>query len=436
MKKFLLGTLLALLSFLSVQAAQAGSVAPQAYVIRVQQDITPASADFIHAQLKKAAAQNANVFVIELDTPGGLMDSMKKIVQDIIASPVPVVTYVGPSGAHAASAGTYIMYAGEIAAMAPGTNLGAATPIMMGQPGAKPQSVLEKKIASDASAYIRSLADMRGRNAGWAAMAVNQSVSLTASEALKKHVINVMADNIPDLLKKIDGTQVKVGEQLVTLRTAGAAVTYHKGGWRAQLLAAITDPNITYLLMIIGFWGIIIEFSHPGAIFPGITGAVCILLWLYAMNILPVNYTGVALILLGLSCMTAEAFMPTIGVLGVGGAAAFAIGSVLMFNVPGFSVSYWLIGLVTLLSLGFLSFILAILIKDRTRPSTVGPETMVGITGKVVEWNGKEGAVHVNGALWKAESPVVCKLQKGDKVKVTAVNGLCITIEPNQSVST
>ncbi len=436
MKKILLGAFLALLLYLSVQAAQAGSPAPLAYVVRVQQDITPASADFIHDQLKKAAAQNAAVFIIELDTPGGLMDSMKAIVQDIIASPVPVVTYVSPPGAHAASAGTYIMYASEIAAMAPATNLGAATPVMMGQEGAKPQSVLEKKMASDAAAYIRGLADMRGRNADWAAMAVNKSVSLTATEALQKHVINVMADNVPDLLKKIDGMQVKVGERSETLHTAGATVEYHKGNWRARLLAAITDPNITYLLMIIGFWGIIIEFSHPGAIFPGITGAVCILLWLYAMNILPVNYTGVALIMLGIACMTAEAFMPTIGVLGVGGAAAFAIGSVLMFNVPGFAVSYWLIGLVTLVSLAFLSFILAILIKDRRKPSTVGPETMVGMAGKVVEWNGKEGAVRVNGAVWKAESAVACTLAKGDKVKITAVNGLCVTIDPNQSVST
>ena len=291
-------TFIALFMFcLPVQAAV--KEAPTAYVVKVQDIITPATSDFIHRQLQLATEEKASVFVIELDTPGGLMDSMKSIIQDILASKVPVVTYVSPSGAHAASAGTYIMYASHVAAMAPSTNLGAATPITMGGKN-DPKDTLSKKMASDASAYIRGLAELRSRNSPWAEKAVNESVSLSASEALKQNVVDVVAGNLDELMNKIDGRTVKTADASMTLATKGARIEFHEADWHTKLLAIITNPNITFLLMSIGAYGIILEFSHPGAFFPGIMGGICLLLGLYALNVLPINYAGLGLLILGI----------------------------------------------------------------------------------------------------------------------------------------
>lgn len=425
--RILLALITSLLLCLPVQAATGGI--PTAYVIRVQDVITPASADFIHHELQLAANEKASVFVIELDTPGGLMESMESINQNIIASPVPVVTYVSPSGAHAASAGTYIMYASHIAAMAPSTNLGAATPIMMGSK-LDADDPLEKKIISDASAYIRGLAELRKRNSAWATEAVSQAVSLSASEALQQKVIDVTADNIDDLMNKIDGRIVEVDHAPFTLHTKNARIEFHEPDWRTRLLSAITNPNITFLLMSIGAYGIILEFSHPGAFFPGILGAICLLLGLYAMNVLPINYAGLALIVLGIGCMTAEAFLPTFGVLGIGGAAAFAIGASILINVPGFGISPWLIAGMTLISLGLLSVALTLIIRSRKRKVTTGIEAMTEAVGEVVSWQQTEGEVRVAGTIWKAQSSTAYNFKKGDKIKVLKVEGLCLMIEP------
>ncbi len=429
--KIFLSFMLAFFLCLPVQAM--AKEAPVAYVVKVQDIITPATSDFIHRHQQQAADEKAAVFVIELDTPGGLMDSMKSIIQDILASPVPVVTYVSPSGAHAASAGTYIMYASHIAAMAPSTNLGAATPIIMGGKN-DPKDTLERKMISDASAYIRGLAEIRKRNGDWAEKAVSEAVSLSVTEALKQKVIDVTAVSLDDLMDKIDGRTVKVNNADVTLHTKGAKIDFHEADWRAKFLAIITNPNITFLLTSIGAYGIILEFSHPGAFFPGILGAICLLLGLYAMNVLPINYAGLGLIALGIGCMTAEAFMPSLGVLGIGGAAAFAIGASILINsdIPGFGISPWLIAAMTLCSVGLLSVTLSLALRARKRPVTTGVEGMAGSVGEIVDWHQTEGDVRVAGAIWKAKSSTAYILKKGDKIKVLGVEGLCLIIQPHR----
>ena len=435
--RFIYALLLSLTLALSVQAVAGelndySAAAPQAYLVKVQEVITPATADFIRHHLEEAAEQKADVFVLALDTPGGLMDSMKMIIQDIIASPVPVVTYVSPSGAHAASAGTYIMYASHIAAMAPGTNLGAASPIMMDKPDADAKSVLESKMINDASAYIRGLAELRKRNMDWAEKAVREAVSLSASEALREKVVDAVEPDLPALLSKIDGREVKLGEVSARLKTKGAIIVKHEGSWREKLLSFITNPNITFLLLSLGAYGIIAEFSHPGAFFPGILGAICLLFAMYALNILPVNYVGLGLLFLGIGCMTAEAFTPSVGVLGVGGAIAFAMGASILFDAPALAVSPWLIAGVTLTSFGLLSFVLAVVVRTRRRPVTMGPETMAGAVGEIVDWHKSEGAVRVAGTVWKARGAEAFILKKGDRVKVLSVEGLIVVIEPQK----
>jgi membrane-bound serine protease (ClpP class) len=413
----------------------AKSDAPLAYVMTVRDIISPASSDFIHRHLLRAAEHKAAVVVIELDTPGGLMDSMKDIIRDILASPVPVVTYVSPSGAHAASAGTYIMYASHIAAMAPGTNLGAATPITMNGDDKKdtqPKSTLETKMVSDAAAYIRGLSDLRKRNGVWAEQAVRDAVSLSSGEALSQKVIDVTAEDIPELLNKIDGKSVKVGNSMVTLKTRGAVIERHEQDLRSHILSIITNPNITFLLMTIGAYGLIYEFAHPGAFFPGIMGGICIILGLFALNVLPVNYTGLLLLILGIGCMTAEAFMPSFGVLGIGGAAAFALGATILFDSGWWSygVSPLLIAGMTLISLGILSVSLTLVMRARRRPVSTGAEGLRNSTGTVSSWSQTGGEILVAGTLWKAISSDAYILKKGDKVKILEVDGLCLIIKP------
>lgn len=428
MKNTALTLITALLLSLPAEAARE---TPHVELLSVHDIISPASADFIHRGLEKAAEDKANAVVLELDTPGGLMDSMKAIVQDILASPVPVITYVSPSGAHSASAGVYIMYASHIAAMAPGTNLGAATPITLDKPEAKPTSVLEKKMSSDAAAYLRSLAEIRKRNAEWGEKAVYDSVSLSASEAEAQHVVDATAASLPELLDRVDGRSVKMKNGAVTLKTKNAAVERIEPDWRARLLSIVTNPNITFLLMTIGAYGIILEFSHPGAFFPGIMGAICLLLGMYALNILPVSYTGLSLILLGLGCMAAEAFMPSFGVLGIGGAAAFAIGALMLFDPSsGIAVSPPLVASVTLLSLAFFGLLLAYAVKARRRPVTTGAEALKGAEGTIMEWSQTAGTALVAGAVWKAQSSTAYILKKGDKIEVLKVEGLSLVIRP------
>lgn len=408
--------------------------------------IGPASHDYIKRSLATAAAQNAQVVIIRLNTPGGLDVSMREIIQEIIASPVPVVSYVAPSGARAASAGTYILYASHIAAMAPATNLGAATPIKIGgfpsipEPSDKKpengqreqsdmQDPMQRKIVNDAVAYIRGLAQMRGRNAEWAEKAVREAVSLTANEALAEGVIDLTALDIPDLLAKIDGRTIDMQGQEITLSTQNIAIQELEQDWRTRLLAIITDPNIAYILMLIGIYGLILEFANPGTIVAGVVGAVCLLLALFAFQVLPVNYAGLALIFLGIIFMLAEMFMPSFGALGIGGMIAFVMGSIMLLDMdmPGYGVSIPLIATFALITAGFFLFVVGMAIKGRHRPIVSGREELVNEIGEVIDDFDKEGWIRVHGELWQAQTNV--PLHRGQKVRVVAINGLTLLVE-------
>lgn len=419
----------------------------QALWLSVDGAIGPATHDYLKRSFAKAVEQNAQVIIIQMDTPGGLDASMRDIIRDIIASPVPVISFVAPSGARAASAGTYILYASHIAAMAPATNLGAATPVQItGFPGGdaidkKPENGDEKevpvlrdpmtsKIVNDAVAYIRGLAQMRGRNADWAEQAVREGVSLTAEEALSEGVIDLMADSIPDLLAKTDGLTVNVLGQEKTLSTKNMTVQRLEQDWRTRLLAIITDPNVAYILMLLGIYALIFEFSNPGTIFSGVVGAVCLLLALFAFQVLPINYAGLALIVLGIAFMLGEVFVPSFGALGIGGVIAFVIGSVMLLDtgVPGYGVSVPLIATFALLSAVFFMLILGMAIKARQRPVVSGREQLIGGIGEVLEDFDSRGWIRIHGERWEAQASE--PLKRGQKVCVTATNDLVLVVKP------
>lgn len=434
---FLTGLFLAGLNFAQAKETEEAKSdnTPLAYVIKLSGAITPASFDLINRHLKMAAQKEADIVVIEMHTPGGLYDATQQIIQAIIDSPVPVATYVSPSGSHAASAGTYIMYASHIAAMAPSTNLGAATPIQMqqGDDGKnKEKSTLESKMVNDAAAYIRGLAELRGRNAEWAEKAVREAESLTSSEALSKKVIDVIAEDIDHLMKKIDGKTVKMAHgKTMKLDTKDARIETITPDWRHDLLEVITHPNVAFLLMTLGSYGLIYEFANPGALFPGIIGAICLLLGLFALNILPINYSGLALMFLGITLMAAEAFTAAFGILGIGGAAAFALGAMMLIesDMPGYGIDWWVIASTTAMSVGILSVMLAVAMEAQRRPATTGVEELLSAEGEVIEWSGGTGEIRVTGEIWKAVTQNQIILQKGDKVRIVAVDGLILTID-------
>ena len=396
--------------------------------------ISPATYALVKREIARAEKANAEALIFEMHTPGGLYDSTQQIVQAILDSKVPVVTYVSPSGSHAASAGTYILYASHIAAMAPSTNLGAATPVQMGENKKKEdESALDRKMVNDASAYIRGLAELRGRNAEWAEKAVRDAESLTSSEALSKKVIDMVADDIESLLRKMDGKTVKMAHgKTYTLQTKDARAEKFEPDWMHTLLEIITHPNVALLLMSLGSYGLIYEFANPGALFPGIMGAICLLLGLYAMNVLPVSYSGLALVFLGLILMAAEAFTPTFGVLGLGGAAAFIFGSAMLIqsDVPGLQVDWWMIAAMTGTSLLFLTLILGLVVSSHRKPKTTGVEEILSSIAVVQNWSGSEGTVHLTGEVWKAFSTGPYILQKGDQVRIVEIDGLRVKIMP------
>jgi membrane-bound serine protease (ClpP class) len=403
--------------------------------------------------LEAAAEERAELVILRMDTPGGLDTAMRGIIQSILASSVPVVTYVSPSGARAASAGTYILYASHVAAMAPATTLGAATPVQIGgMPGvpespeepekkSKPENndtnndAMTKKMVNDAAAYIRGLAELRGRNAEWAEKAVREAASLTAEQALQMRVIDLVAVDMSQLLTQLHGRKVNVLGQERMLDTQGIVLTHREADWRSKLLAVITNPNVAYILMLIGIYGLIFEFSNPGAFLPGIAGAICLLLALYAFQVLPVNYTGLALILLGVALMVAEAMAPSFGALGIGGVVAFVVGSIILMDtdVPGFGVSLPLIGAFALFSSALFTVLLMMVFKARKRPVVSGQEELLGATGIVTADFETDGTVRIHSENWRARSNA--PVRRGQRVRVQKIDGLTLLVEPVADVN-
>jgi membrane-bound serine protease (ClpP class) len=447
--------------FASIAPAQADEIA---LVLQIDSAIGAASADYIIEGIEQAEANGNALVVLQMDTPGGLDSAMRDIIKAILASRVPVATFVSPAGSRAASAGTYILYASHIAAMTPASNLGAATPVQIGgapslpeapkQPpsdestenaedntadstnssndaaDAVPADAMKAKMVNDAVAYIKSLAKARGRNAEWAERAVREAVSLTASEALEQNVIDIVANDINDLLVQMDGRIVDVANQPVTLKTAELQTKHLKPTWRTELLMIITDPSVAYLLMLVGIYGLLLEGYNPGGFVPGIVGAICLLLALFAFQVLPVNYAGLALMLLGIMLMIAEGFAPSFGVLGLGGLAAFVFGSIILMDsdVPGFAVSQSIIGGIAIAGGLAMLGLIYMLMRARNRPVVSGAEGMLGQTAEVLEGFSGRGNVFLDGERWLAES--LQPVHKGQLVRVTAIHGLVVNIEP------
>ena len=414
--------------------------------LEINDVIGPATADYIVRNLQKAVDRQAMAVLILMDTPGGLDISMRQIIKQIIASPIPVISYVAPGGARAASAGTYILYASDIAAMAPATNVGAATPVQIsgfggfGNDKNSPDKNEEKfkpladpmthKMVNDASAYIRGLAEMHGRNAEWAEQAVRDAASLSAVEALKLNVIDIIAPSVSDLFQQLQGRKVNVSGKELILNTANIEIQSIKPDWRSQFLAVITNPSMAYILLMVGIYGLVLEFSHPGSLVPGTVGGICLLLALYALQLLPVNYTGMGLILFGIALMIVEAFMPSFGILGLGGVVAFVIGSVILMDtdMPGFGIDTELIAGFALSSAAFFIIALSLVLKSRQNPVVSGKEQMLDSIGVVLDDFTGKGMIHIHGENWQATCDQ--SLHKNEKVRVTAITGLLLQVIP------
>lgn len=474
-----MASLTALVTASSAEAAKLnGSSLATATVMDVEGAIGPASAHYVIRGIEAAQASNSRLVILRIDTPGGLDTSMRDIIRSILASEVPVVSYVAPSGARAASAGTYILYASHVAAMAPATNLGAATPVSIGggdaapepdsspKPGSSPESgsspqpgtptepatkqrpappaapepehsrilpagsAMEHKVVNDAVAYIRGLAELRGRNADWAEQAVRGAASLSATAALKANVIDVIARDVPDLLAQLDGREVRVANETVKLHTRDLAVKFEKPDWRTELLSVITHPTVAYGLLLIGIYGLLFEGYNPGAVFPGVVGAISLLIALFAFQILSVNYAGLALVILGAGMIAAEFFFPAYGSLGLGGLIGFVVGSLILFDsdVPGMNIARPVIAAVATAGALVIALMTWIASRSVRRPVVSGVQGMLGASAEVFESFTGRGRVRFGGEIWNAHSAV--PLTAGQIVRITKVDGLTVWVEP------
>ena len=428
------------------------------FVARIDLDgpIGPAAAEYVDAAMRQAEADGATAIVLQMDTPGGLAGSMRRIVSTILASRLPVLGYVAPAGARAASAGTYILYACPVAAMAPATHLGAATPVSLGGgtplPTGSPRPASSRssgtpasgdssadaesrKVLNDAIAYIRSLAQLHGRNAAWAEQAVRGASTLTASEAASQHVVDFVAADIASLLAQADGHGVRLGEQTVTLKLRGLPVRDYPPDWRARFLGIVTNPTIAYLLLLAGIYGLILEAFHPGTWLPGVTGGICLLVGMYALQLLPVNYAGLALMALGIGLLLAEAFVPTAGVVGIGGVIAFVIGSIMLFHrgVPGYEVNVGVIAGLAFCAVALLAMLLRLVSRARRARPFVGDEPMLQASGELLQAvpAGGESWARIGGERWQVHSETA--LPAGTRVRVTGRHGLLLHVTPLQA---
>lgn len=443
-----LTALLALLWLLASPAYANSSI----WLIDIKGAIGPATADHMVRGLEQAQRAKAHLVILKIDTPGGLDTAMRQMIKAILAVDIPVVAYVAPGGARAASAGTYILYACHIAAMTPATNLGAATPVQIGaptlpklpdsenkqngeqptKPEIEPSTAMQRKIINDAIAYIQGLAQLRGRNAQWASKAVSEGASLPAEEALEQQVIDIVANDLNDLLAQLDGRSVTLANRSITLATLDADIYQHPIDWRSEFLSVITNPNVAYLLMLVGVYGLIFEFSNPGLGLPGVVGAVCLLLALYAFQVLPVSYAGLGLMLLGIGLMTAEAFAPSFGILGLGGIVAFIFGSIILMDtdLAGYQIAMPLIISVASFSALILVFALGLLLKARRQPLVTGLQHLIGATAVVESNYNNQPLIRLQGELWPVQTDQ--PLQPNDRVTVTAANGVVLKVKKDK----
>ncbi len=404
-------------------------LAQKAVSISVDGSINPGSAEFIENAIRTAEKENASCVIIRLNTPGGLLKSTRVIVEDILSSPVPVIVYVSPSGAHAGSAGVFITMAAHVAVMAPGTNIGAAHPVAM-QGGM--DTIMNEKSTNDAAAFIRSIANKRKRNLQWAEDAVRKSVSLTETEALENNVIDLIAASQDELLSRVHGRKVEIGSRIHTINSANANVQQLEMSLLEKFLNLISDPNIAYILMMLGFYGMLFELYSPGAIFPGIIGGICLILAFYAMHTLPVNYAGLALIIFGIILLLLEIKVTSYGMLAIGGIISLILGSFLLFrfddSLAFMRLSWSVIIAVTAVSALFFLFILTFGLRAQQLPPMSGSEGIVGETGIVLTPLNPTGTVRVHGEVWNAES-ISSPIPVGEKITVVAIKDLRLTVE-------